>query len=120
MWSTGSSELTCWNSTVACLFRRPIKRRGLGAECLARLRLEINHVSTAIELELRASGRADRRHVVKQITGHGIGRDHVGIPVRDQQAERRAEGEQGANSVFRAGLQPASLPIPVTGDVIAE
>ena len=36
---------------------RPIKRRGIGAERLARLRVEIKHVPAAIELELRAAGR---------------------------------------------------------------
>ena len=40
------------------LFPAPIKRRGIGAERLARLRVEIKHVPAAIELELRAAGRA--------------------------------------------------------------
>ena len=66
---------------------RPIKRRGVGAERFARLRIEINHVPAAIELELRAAGRVGRRQVVEHIARHAVGRDHVGKPVRDQQAE---------------------------------
>ena len=42
------------------------------------------------------------------------------IAMRDQQAERRAEREQRAQVVFRAGLQPAALPIPMAGDVAGE
>ena len=98
----------------------PIERRGIGAERLARLRIEIKHVPAAIELELRAAGRVDRRQVVEHVARHAVGRDHVGIAVRDQQAERRAEGEQRAQIVFRARLQAAALPVPVAGDVVGE
>src|SRR5450755_3630544 len=120
MWWTGTLDLMCWNIPARKLFPRPIKRRGVGAERLARLRVEINHMPAAIELELRAAGRPDRRQVVEHIARHAVGRDHVGKPVRDQQAERRAESEQGTQIVFRAGLQPAALPVPLAGGVARE
>src|ERR1019366_8391267 len=98
----------------------PRKPRRSGAESLARLRVEIKHMPATIELELRAAGRPDRRQVIKHIARHAVGRDHVQKPVRDQQAERRAEGEQRAQIVFRARLQPTALPIPLAGGVARE
>jgi len=49
----------------AALFRAPVKRRRIGIERLARLRVEINHMPAAIKLELHAPGRVHRRHVVE-------------------------------------------------------
>src|ERR1700693_552874 len=120
MWWIATSALTCWYLTAPELLPRPIKRRRVGAEAFARLRIQIKHMPAAIEFELGASGRADRRQMVEHVARHAVGRDHVRKPMRDQQAERRAEGEQRAQIVFRAGLQPSALPIPMAGDVARE
>src|SRR3989304_3075967 len=52
------------------LFARPIERRRLAAEGLARRRIDIKHVPAAVELELHAPGRADRRQMVEHIARH--------------------------------------------------
>src|SRR5215470_10223524 len=109
MSSTGTSGSTCSNSTAAeppdtGLFSAAEECARVGTECLARFRIEINHMTTAIELELRAAGWVERRHMIKNVTRHGIGRDHVRIAVRNQEAKRRIIGQQCAQVVLSAGL----------------
>ena len=92
MLSIATLDSTFSNSTVAAWantrsFSAAIKRRYIGTKSFARLWIEVKHVAAAIELELHAAWRLERRHVVEDITRHGVGGDHVGIPVRDHQAK---------------------------------
>ena len=83
------------------------------------MRIEINHVPATVELELRAAGWIERRHVIEDVTRHGVWRDHVRIAVGDKKAERRIVGQQCAQIVLGAGLQ-ATTALPVPMDVARE
>src|SRR5689334_7582065 len=109
MSSTGTSDSTCSNLTAAAppdagLFSAAVECAGVGSECLARFRIEINHVTTAIELKLGAPGWVESRHMIKNVTRHGIGRDHVRVTVGNKKAERRVIGQQCTQIILGAGL----------------
>jgi len=61
----------------------PEKHCRVGAESFAGVRVQIEHVPAAIELELHAAGRIESREMINHIARHGIGRDHVGIAMRN-------------------------------------
>jgi len=44
-----------------------IKRGHVRAECPAGVRIEIKHMSAAVELELHTTGRIERRHVIEHV-----------------------------------------------------
>src|SRR5665213_1865019 len=96
---TDWSDSTCSNTpNTPDLFGAPIKRRGIGAERLARLRIEINHVPAAIELELRAPRCIGLRQVIEHVAGHALRHD----PLRARSpAAGRCTGAHAAQALSR-------------------
>src|SRR5262249_15830912 len=89
--ASGKRQHPRWGGGGVTSLRRLIERLGVGAEGFARVRVGIEHMPAAIEQELRARRIADRRQMVEHVAARGVGRHHVAIAVRDEQAERRDE-----------------------------
>src|SRR5260370_22587453 len=90
-----------------------VERFHVGAERMARARIEIEHMAAAIEAQLRPHGVAHLREMVEHIATGRIGRDHVAVTVRDEQPEGRRERKERAQIVDHIGSGSSRTFTPV-------
>src|ERR1700730_2035347 len=96
-----------------------VDRLRVRAERMSRARVEIEHMAAAVESQLRPHGVAHLREMVEHVATGRVGRDHVAVTVRDEQAEGGRERKQRAQIVddVRSGASGTFTPVPFARDI---